>query len=118
MKLITGALITAVLLSGCGNNSAEINQAKTDACKSIMFKNKSGIKSANIFLYSSEQTGAFNNLALLDEKYTEIAENVNEGYLIGMTAGNNHGINDGIADNLMPRYRELIAKINVFCAGS
>ena len=115
MKLIAGALFTAVLLSGCGDNSAEINQAKIDACKTIMFKNKAGIKGATIFMYSDEQTGAFNNLAKLDQKYTEIAENVNEAYLIAMSQVSSEGVADAIASNLMPRYRELIAKINVFC---
>ena len=115
MKLIAGVLITAVLLSGCGNNSAEINQAKTDACKSIMFKGKNGIKGAWVHLHSDEQTGAFNNLVKLDKKYTEIAENVNESYLIAMSQVSSEGIADEIASNLMPRYRELIAKINVFC---
>jgi len=110
MKLIAGAAITAVLLVGCGDNSAEINQAKIDACKTIMFKNTAGIKGAMIFVYSDEQTGAFNNLAKIDQKYTEIAKNVNEAYLIAMGAGK-----DGISDDFLPRYRELIASINVFC---
>ena len=115
MKLIAGAAITAVLLAGCGDNSDEVNQAKIGACKTIMFKNKAGIKGATIFMYSDEQTGAFNNLAKLDQKYAEIAENVNEAYLIAMSQVSSEGIADAIPSNLMPRYRELIAKINVFC---
>lgn len=111
MKLIAGAAITAVLLVGCGDNSDEINQAKIDACKTIMFKNEAGIKGAMIFQYSDEQTAAFNNLAKLDEQYTEIAKNVNEAYLIAMSSVGK----DGLSDDDLPRYRELIASINVFC---
>jgi hypothetical protein len=35
MKLIAGALITAVLLAGCGGNSEEIKNLKTAACNAL-----------------------------------------------------------------------------------
>jgi hypothetical protein len=111
MKLIVRASITALLLAGCDKNLVEINQAKIDACKSIMFKDKTGIKGAKIFLYSDKQTEAFNNLAKLDKQYTEIAESVNEAYLIAMSSVGK----DALSENSLTRYRELIASINVFC---
>ena len=109
LKLLAIALITVVLMSGCSNNSAEINQAKIDACKTIMIKSQSGEILAMITSGDS-QRAAFDKLAKLDEKYTDIAVAVHAGYLISNTD------EEPLSEINLLEYRKISAKIAQFCS--
>ena len=73
MKLITGALITAVLLSGCSSESvdgsAEFKQAKSDACKKV---NDFKLGDATLRVMKPLAL-AFHELALIDDNYLYLA---------------------------------------------
>ena len=114
MKLIAGALITALLLAGCGNKSSEIKQAKVDACSSIMFKDQTGLKAPHVTLYSSEQTDAFDKLAKLDDKYTDIAVAMHKAYLDSMSSLKNPKYE--ITGMNLVDYQSQIAIISQFCS--
>ena len=74
MKLIAGALITAVLLSGCSSESigvsAEFKQAKSDVCKQV-----TGFKLGDATLRVMKPLAlAFHELALIDNNYLYLAD--------------------------------------------
>jgi len=109
LKFLGLILIASMLLSGCSNNSAEINQAKIDACKTIMVKTQSGEILAMINS-GDFQRAAFDKLAKLDEKYTDIAVAVHAGYLIANTD------EEPLSEMNLLEYRKISAKISQFCS--
>ncbi len=117
MKLIAGALITAVLVSGCsntsGNNLDEINQAKSDACKSIMRDGTGGVQYAALALFNNSQIQLFDKLAKLDEKYFEISLAVHYAYLLQNRENLSVPINE--TELLAIEYKKQTAKIAAFC---
>jgi hypothetical protein len=87
MKLIAGALITAVLLAGCSSESAgssssvdapssvDILQIKQEACS--MFREIGDISEPDNFSEAGiKTTGLFDKLAKFDPQYKQIAEYV------------------------------------------
>jgi len=113
-KYITAVLITAVLLSGCSNNSAEIAQAKTDACKTVMITDAYGEKYAGFGM--KDAIVAFDKLAKLDSKYTEFAVAVHEGNLISNGGWNSP--TGKLTETELLEYRKLSAKLSQFCSSS
>ena len=116
-KSIVAALITAVLLSGCGsesaNNSDEIKQAKSDACKSIMVKGIGDVPYASITLFDGRQIVLFDKLAKLDEKYMDVSLAVHYGYLLANRQ--DFGTNVNESSLLAIEYKKQTAKIATFC---
>jgi hypothetical protein len=76
MKLIAGALVTAVFLSGCsgvsiGNSDAdvEIALAKLEACKQV-----NDFKLGNALNVTDSIAQAFHKLAQIDTEYSDLAD--------------------------------------------
>ena len=119
MKLIAGALITAVLLAGCSsesaNNSDEIKQAKADACKSIMVKGIGGVSYANLVLFNNRQIKLFDKLAKLDEKYMDVSLALHYGYLLANRQDGYSSEELKETELLAIEYKKQTAKIAAFC---
>ena len=115
MKLIAGALITAVLLSGCSSESTaepaavdseKIKTAINTACNSFKSNSVSGISLGN------EKTAlAFNEIAKLDEKYTQIA--VDAFTLATIATGWKLGLDN---KELQTEQFKITARLMQFCA--
>ena len=111
MKLIAGALITAVLLSGCGSKSSDskpssvdILMIKQEACS--MFNDTLNAVTPNGYnIAGMESTDLFDKLAKLDPQYITYAEYV---ALISLTDFKDQTSNGA---GLI-----ALAKVKVFCS--
>jgi len=113
MKLIAGAAITAVLLSGCGGVSignsdadVEIALAKLEACKQV-----NDFKLNNTTLKITVPIAlAFSKLAEIDDKYADLADAAYFGAVIdGRTISSS-------SELLTTEYLKSTAKLLRFCA--
>jgi len=115
MKLIAGALITAVLLSGCSGESTakpaavdseKIKTAIDTACNSFQSNAVSGLHLGN------EKTAlAFNEIAKLDEKYSQIA--IDAFTLSTIATGWKLGVDN---KELQAEQFKITARLIQFCA--
>jgi hypothetical protein len=115
MKLIAGALITAVLLSACSpastpapapDNSEKIKAAIKTACDNLTSNNTQGIPLGN------EKTAlAFNEIVKLDEKYTPLA--VDAFMLVTFGIGYRLGVDN---KELQAEQFKATARLIQFCA--
>ena len=117
MKLITGALITAVLLAGCSSESAEISLpinkspeiklAITEACASLKTVSLDGLT-----LMNENVALKFNEIAKLDSSYNNIAEDAFT--ILTIMAGWKRGISNN--QELQAAQVMASARIIQFCA--
>jgi hypothetical protein len=115
MKLIAGALFTAVLLSGCSNesasNSAEIQQAKADACFKVNdFKLGYGLN------VTESIAQAFHKLAQIDAKYSDLADAAYLALAINDYIGLNYYKYKDSAPTVDLEYLRATSQILQFCA--
>ena len=104
-KYVAGALITAVMLSGCGNSGAA-KTAKTDACKQV-----NDFKLSNTSLRVTEPIAlAFHKLALADNKYLYLADAAYLAYNL------DNSLLYKFTDVQMLEYQKTTSQLLQFCA--
>jgi hypothetical protein len=117
MKLIAGALITAVLLTGCsgvsiGNSDAdvEIALAKMDACKQVNdFKLGYGLN------VTDSIAQAFHKLAQIDAKYSDLADAAYMALAINDYIGFNYYKYKDSAPTVDIEYMKATSRLLQFC---
>ena len=117
MRLIAGALVTAVMLAGCSNESAEISLpmnkspeiklAITEACASLKTVSLDGLT-----LMNENVALKFNEIAKLDGSYNNIAEDAFT--ILTIMAGWKRGISNN--QELQAAQVKASARIIQFCA--
>jgi hypothetical protein len=118
MKLIAGALATAVLLSGCsgvsiGNSDAdiEIGLAKLDACKQV-----NDFKLGNNLNVTDSIAQAFHKLAQIDRQYSDVADAAFLALAINDYIGLSYFKYKDSAPTVDVEYMKATSQILQFCA--
>jgi len=115
MKLIAGALVTAVLLSGCSNesasNSAEIQQAKADACFKV-----NDFKLGNTLNVTDSIAQAFHKLAQINSQYSDVADAAFLALAINDYIGLSYFKYKDSAPTVDIEYMKATSQILQFCA--